>query len=58
MHDAVDSALAWESVQEGAIARLETATGLRVERLPLLVREEFGLREAGELSILLAGARP
>ncbi len=52
--DAAEAALEWEQVQEAAIARLEQETGLRAERLPLLVREEFALREAGELAGLLA----
>lgn len=52
--EAASAALEWESVQEAAIARLEDETGLRAERLPLLVREEFGLREAEELGNLLA----
>jgi anion-transporting ArsA/GET3 family ATPase len=49
MRDAALAALEWEDVQETAISRLESGTGLPAERMPLLVREEFGLRETGEL---------
>lgn len=48
--DAVEAALAWGDVQESAIARMEQTTGLRAQRLPLLIRQEFGLAEAGELA--------
>jgi len=58
MRDAACAALEWEEVQEAAIARVEAVTGLRAERLPLLVRAEFGLREATELVPLLGGAGP
>ena len=51
--EAVDAALEWEIVQEAAIARAEAETGLACERLPLLVREEFGLAEAVELADIL-----
>lgn len=47
------SALGWEEVQEAAIRRVEASTGLVARRLPLLVREEFGLEEATELVPLL-----
>lgn len=53
MRDAGLAALEWESVQEAALARIEALTGLAPQRLPLLVREEFGLREATELVALL-----
>jgi anion-transporting ArsA/GET3 family ATPase len=53
MRDAACAALEWEDVQEAAVARLEATTGLHAERLPLLVRAEFGLREATELVELL-----
>lgn len=55
--EAAGASLEWEQVQEAAIARLEQETGLRAERLPLLVREEFALREAEELGGLLAHRR-
>jgi len=58
MRDAGLAALEWESVQEAAIARIEAVTGLAPRRLPLLVREEFGLREATELVALLADGQP
>lgn len=54
LRDAAESALAWHDVQEAAIARLEASTGLSAERVPLLVREEFGLADAAQLSALLA----
>ena len=53
MRDSALAALEWEDVQETAIARLEQGTGLEARRMPLLVREEFGLREAGELVEIL-----
>lgn len=56
--DAAQSALGWYDVQEAAIARLEAATGLVAERVPLLVREEFGLAEASQLSRLLGVVEP
>jgi anion-transporting ArsA/GET3 family ATPase len=57
LREAAESALGWHEVQEAAIARMEASTGSAVVRLPLLVREEFALAEAGELSALLAGLR-
>ncbi len=57
MRDSALAALEWEDVQEAAIARLELETGLRAERMPLLVREEFGLRETGELAQLIRRSR-
>jgi len=57
VRDAVDAALEWEAVQEAAITRIEAVTGLHAERLPLLVREEFGLRETGELATMLGGGQ-
>jgi anion-transporting ArsA/GET3 family ATPase len=57
MQGSAIAALDWEAVQEHAIERLETWTGIRTERLPLLVREEFGLREATELVDLLRRRR-
>ncbi|MFN2378288.1 MAG: ArsA family ATPase [Candidatus Binatia bacterium] len=56
MREAGSAALDWEAVQEAAIARAEQTTGLPARRLPLLVREEVGLREAGELAAILGGA--
>lgn len=56
MREAASAALAWESVQEAAIARAEETTGLTVQRLPLMVREEVGLREATELAAMLGAA--
>jgi len=53
LRDAVDAALEWESVQEAAIERVESECGVRAERLPLLVREEFGLADAEELARIL-----
>ncbi|MFN2426419.1 MAG: ArsA-related P-loop ATPase [Candidatus Binatia bacterium] len=52
--EAASAALEWENVQETAIARMESMTGLHAERLPLLVRAEFGLREMKELVTLVA----
>jgi len=52
--DAACAALEWQEVQETAIERLEEETGLHAQRLPLLVREEFGLRETKEIASLLA----
>jgi anion-transporting ArsA/GET3 family ATPase len=57
MRDSALAALEWEDVQENAIARLEQGTGLRAQRMLLLAREEFGLREVGELAELVAAMR-
>jgi anion-transporting ArsA/GET3 family ATPase len=53
LREAARSALGWEAVQETAAARIAKETGLDATRLPLLVRDEFGLAEAGELAALL-----
>jgi anion-transporting ArsA/GET3 family ATPase len=55
MREACEAALQWEGVQEAAIARIEAETGLDARRVPSLVREEVGLREAAELAALLGG---
>jgi anion-transporting ArsA/GET3 family ATPase len=57
MRDAARAALEWQDVQEGAISRLQQETGLEIERMPLLAREEFGLREARELADLVGRIR-
>jgi hypothetical protein len=57
MRDTALAALDWEEVQENAIARLERQTEIRVQRMPFLVREEFGLREATELVDIIRRAR-
>ena len=56
LREAARSALGWEDVQEAAATRIAEETGLDAVRLPLLVRDEFGLAEAGELAALLAAA--
>lgn len=55
LREAVESALGWHGVQEAAIARLEASTAMTAERVPWMVREEFGLAEAGELAAWLDG---
>jgi len=47
---AAERALAWHEVQERSSERLEAAPGLAIARLPLLVAEEFGLREIEQLA--------
>jgi len=54
---AADTALGWHRIQEAGIARVESETGVVTLRLPLLVREEFGLREVEELARELRAAR-
>lgn len=56
IRDAASSALVWQEIQSHAIARIEAATGLHAECVPLLVREEFGLAAANELASTLAEA--
>lgn len=58
MRDAVDSAIEWETVQETAIDRVETETGLRAARLPLIAAEEFGREQAVQLSTMLDPVDP
>jgi anion-transporting ArsA/GET3 family ATPase len=57
MTEAATDALEWDAVQQAAISRLEECTGLRAERVPLLVREEFGIDDARELVSMLAARR-
>lgn len=47
---AAETALGWHRIQEAGIARVERETGVVALRLPLLVREEFGLAEVEELA--------
>ena len=51
---AARAAREWHRVQEAAVARLEQETGLAALRLPMLAREEFGLREVEKLAAALA----
>lgn len=57
LREAVDAALQWESVQETAIERVESECGVKGERLPLLIREEFGLADVEELARILESLR-
>lgn len=58
LHDAVDAAIEWEGVQTAAIARIESETGLRAYRLPLIAAEEFGRAEAERIAGMLGEMRP
>jgi anion-transporting ArsA/GET3 family ATPase len=58
MRDAIDSAIEWEQVQETAIDRVETETGLRAARLPWIAAEEFGRAEAEKLATMLDSIDP
>jgi anion-transporting ArsA/GET3 family ATPase len=51
---AAQMALGWERIQEAGIARLASETGLVPVRVPLLVREEFGLNEVDQIANQLA----
>jgi anion-transporting ArsA/GET3 family ATPase len=58
---AATRALAWEPIQARSIERLERETAVEAVRLPLLVTEEFGLREVERLADeieALDGGRP
>jgi anion-transporting ArsA/GET3 family ATPase len=51
-------AVAWDEVQKRSAERLSAVENLSVERLPLLVTEELGLREIERLAALVAPKEP
>lgn len=55
---AADRALAWEEVQEVAIAQFCSTTALDVVRVPALTAEEFGLPEVEQIARMLHEAAP
>lgn len=55
MLNAAETALGWRRIQEEGIARIRAETGIEPLRLPLLVREEFGLTEVEEVARCLQG---
>ncbi|MBI5504872.1 MAG: hypothetical protein HY899_08715 [Deltaproteobacteria bacterium] len=52
---AVRTALGWQLIQEQGLAHITAETGIEPLRLPLLVREEFGLAEVEEVARSLDG---
>lgn len=52
---AARTALGWQHIQEQGIAHIVADTGIEPLRLPLLVREEFGLAEVEEIARSLGG---
>jgi anion-transporting ArsA/GET3 family ATPase len=57
LHLAATRQLAWYGVQQRSLERLERETGAPAVRLPLLVAEEFGLREVERLADVIDETR-
>jgi len=53
--DAAQVALGWHRIQDQGLARLAEETALAPVRVPLLVREEFGLPEVDSIAAALMG---
>ncbi len=54
---AAETALGWQRIQEQGLTRIRAETGIEPLRVPLLVREEFGLAEVEEMARVFDAGR-